>query len=134
MIRSCWHRDETKRPLIDSVLASLQKTGRKSCCSPTKRRSPSKRATPSKQKSNSSSESSASDSTASRSSSHSDTSENDSDVYEIDAILQERTKGSVTQYLVRWKGYSSSEDSWVEVSDMNAPDLMHDFLQRKKRC
>jgi len=49
--------------------------------------------------------------------------------WEVEQILQSRCFGRTKkkQYLVCWKGYSPSHDSWVDESDMNATDLVIDF-------
>jgi len=49
--------------------------------------------------------------------------------WEVEQILQSRCFGQTKkkQYLVCWKGYSPSHDSWVDESDMNAADLVTDF-------
>jgi len=51
--------------------------------------------------------------------------------WEVEQILQSRRFGRTKkkQYLVRWKGYSPSHDSWVDKSDMNAEDLITDFYK-----
>jgi len=50
--------------------------------------------------------------------------------YEVKAILKSRVTPNQRgiQYLVKWKGYPSSENSWVSATDMkNAPDLTKTF-------
>jgi len=49
--------------------------------------------------------------------------------WEVEQILQSRRFGRTKkkQYLVRWKGYLPSHDSWVDEADMNAADLVTDF-------
>ena len=49
--------------------------------------------------------------------------------WEVEQILQTRLygRGKKRQYLVRWKGYSPLHDSWVNESDMNAPELIQEF-------
>jgi len=50
--------------------------------------------------------------------------------YEVEAIFKSRVTPNRRgiQYLVKWKGYPSSENSWVLATDMkNAPDLTKTF-------
>ena len=49
--------------------------------------------------------------------------------YEVESIRDTRRKGrgKTLQYLVHWKGYPSSEDSWVDHKDLNAPELLKEF-------
>jgi len=50
--------------------------------------------------------------------------------YEIEAILDSRRKGRghQLQYLVHWKGYPHSDDSWIGHKDLHAPELLEDFM------
>jgi len=50
--------------------------------------------------------------------------------YEIEAILDSRRKGRgrQLQYLVHWKGYLHSDDSWIGHKDLHAPELLENFM------
>ena len=49
--------------------------------------------------------------------------------YEIENILDARHhgRGHKLQYLVHWKGYPHSNDSWIDHKDLHAPDLLKEF-------
>ena len=49
--------------------------------------------------------------------------------WEVEKIINSRLHGRYKklQFLVRWKGFPPSEDSWVPESDLSAPDLVGDF-------
>ena len=50
-------------------------------------------------------------------------------IYRIEKVLRTRKKGRKRQYFVRWKGFGSEHDSWVD-----AKDFTGDFNpQQKKR-
>jgi hypothetical protein len=55
---------------------------------------------------------------------------NDEEEYEIESIRDSRRFGRTRrlQYLVHWKGYPNSDDSWVDHKDMHAPELLKEFL------
>ncbi len=46
--------------------------------------------------------------------------------YEVEEIVSDRKTGRSRkqQYLVRWKGYPTSENSWVDAADLNTPELL----------
>ena len=52
--------------------------------------------------------------------------------WEVEQILKERTFGrwKKKQYLIHWKGYSPAHDSWVNIKDLNAPELLAEFEQQ----
>jgi hypothetical protein len=48
--------------------------------------------------------------------------------YEVESIRDMRmTRGQKRQYLVHWKGYPVSDDSWVDERDMNTPILIQEY-------
>jgi hypothetical protein len=50
--------------------------------------------------------------------------------YEVEDILMHRETGRhrKLQYLVKWKGYPSSENSWVDSKDLHAPEILRRYL------
>jgi len=55
---------------------------------------------------------------------------NSEEEYKIEAILDSRHKGRgrQLQYLVHWKGYPHSDDSWIAHKDLHAPEHLEDFM------
>ena len=51
--------------------------------------------------------------------------------WEVEKIIKSRFHGRHRnlQFLVRWKGFPPSEDSWVLELEMSAPDLIADFCK-----
>ena len=51
--------------------------------------------------------------------------------WEVEKILKSCFHGQHQnlQFLVQWKGFPPSEDSWVTESEMSAPDLIADFYE-----
>ena len=49
--------------------------------------------------------------------------------WEVEKIINSHLYGrhKKLQFLVRWKGFPPSKDSWVPKSDLSAPDLVEDF-------
>ena len=48
--------------------------------------------------------------------------------YEVEAILGHRARGSLRHYLVRWRGYDPSEDTWQLEEDLaNAPEILRGY-------
>jgi hypothetical protein len=57
----------------------------------------------------------------------------DYEEYEVDTILDIRTRHKKRQYLVRWKGYGPQEDSWEPADDLpNCQELVQEFEERHR--
>jgi len=50
--------------------------------------------------------------------------------YEIEAIISDRSfrRNQKKQYLIHWKGYPSSNDSWVDHKDLHALEILQEYL------
>ena len=51
------------------------------------------------------------------------------DFYEVKSILADRTKYGHTEYLVRWKGYSINESTWLRETDLRCPRVLSQYLK-----
>ena len=51
--------------------------------------------------------------------------------YEVESIRDARRhgRGRKLQYLVHWKGYPTSDDSWVDHQDLHAPELLEEYYK-----
>ena len=56
--------------------------------------------------------------------------------YEVEEILDSRKygRGRKVQYLVKWKGYPSSDNQWVNWDDMHAEEALAKFRKQKPRA
>ena len=59
-------------------------------------------------------------------------SENDNE-FEVEHILNHRIVNGTDQYLIKWKGFASDENSLEPVSNLNCPQLLQDYWQHSVR-
>ncbi|CAF0725496.1 unnamed protein product [Adineta ricciae] len=52
--------------------------------------------------------------------------------YQVEAIVDKRVHGKKIEYLLKWQGYSSTDNTWEDVSRLNCPDLIREFEERSK--
>jgi hypothetical protein len=58
--------------------------------------------------------------------------ENEPDVYEVERILDRRLANRTVQYLVKWKGYENTDNTWEPLSNLQCPELLQSYLQRPR--
>lgn len=49
--------------------------------------------------------------------------------YEVDAILKHKETRNGRQYLIRWKGYDSSEDTWEKEINLKCPEILNTYIR-----
>jgi hypothetical protein len=53
---------------------------------------------------------------------------------QVETVLQQRVKAGVIQYQVRWQGYSSEHDSWLEEDRFDEGNVaLAEFKRARKR-
>ena len=53
--------------------------------------------------------------------------------WEVEEILRDRQYRRKRQYLIRWRGYAPAHDSWVDESELHAPDLIEAYKRKNTR-
>ncbi|KAG8233828.1 hypothetical protein J437_LFUL008050 [Ladona fulva] len=52
----------------------------------------------------------------------------------VEKVVEVRfKKGGKREFLIRWKGFSSSDDTWEPEENLNCPDLIEKFLQKLEK-
>lgn len=54
------------------------------------------------------------------------------EAHEVERVLQHRTRRGRSQYLVKWKGYHDTENSWVREQDIDAAELITAFNSSRR--
>lgn len=52
--------------------------------------------------------------------------------FKVEKLINLRTIKGRRQFLVRWKGYRESADTWENEKDLNCPKLIEEFLIEEK--
>jgi hypothetical protein len=53
--------------------------------------------------------------------------------YEVDFIVDSRTFKGKTKYLIRWKGFQDTDDTWELEDSLNCPDLIRSFNKKSAK-
>ncbi|KAH0560111.1 heterochromatin protein 1-like [Cotesia glomerata] len=58
--------------------------------------------------------------------------DNSEQEYEVEKIISRRTIKGRRQFLVRWKGYDESADTWENEKDLNCEQLIEDYMAEEE--
>lgn len=54
------------------------------------------------------------------------------EVFSVEKIVSKRVVGGKTQYLLKWKGYDSDENTWEPEENLDCQDLLREFNRKTK--
>lgn len=54
----------------------------------------------------------------------------DEDMYEVEKIISHKIKGGTELFLIRWKGFDSSNDTWERKENLNCPKKLKEYLSQ----
>lgn len=58
-------------------------------------------------------------------------SSNDENVYEVEKLLSDKIMRKKQHFLVRWKGFDETHDSWVQKENLNCPKILQKYFKTK---
>lgn len=54
------------------------------------------------------------------------------EVFSVEKIVSKKVVGGKTQYLLKWKGYDSDENTWEPEENLDCQDLLEEFNRKTK--
>lgn len=55
-----------------------------------------------------------------------------SEIWQVEAVVDEKMVRGVKHYLIRWKGYSEDNDTWEPEDTLSCPELVKQFYTSRK--
>lgn len=56
-------------------------------------------------------------------------SDSEDDLFEVESIMDHRNSKSGRQYLIRWKGYGQSHDTWEKEANLTCPQILNKYIR-----
>lgn len=60
------------------------------------------------------------------------TSPKSSPIYEVEALLKHRGRGRIREFLVRWKGFESEDDTWEKEKNLSCPQILAKYKKKHR--
>jgi len=53
--------------------------------------------------------------------------------YEVEKVVDKRIHKGKVEYLLKWKGYSSDDNTWEAEDSLDCPELLQDYETRRRQ-
>lgn len=53
-------------------------------------------------------------------------------IFEVEKVLDDKIKGKMRYFLVRWKGFAPENDTWEKESNLMCPTILKEYFQTKQ--
>lgn len=57
----------------------------------------------------------------------------DENIYVVDQLIDDKMKGKIRYYRVRWQGYGSDDDTWEKAENLSCPSILQKYLKSKSK-
>lgn len=60
------------------------------------------------------------------------TTEEEEEIYEVEKVVDKRFHKGKVEYLLKWKGYPSEENTWEAEDSLECPELLQEYEKRRR--